>query len=131
MKKFNIEKSAAFFFLPPFEWYNSTISQWAKEAGLQLVNFSPGTLSAADYTYPEMGKRYRSSETIYQSIMEYEEKDTHGLNGFILLLHIGTDRRRIDKFYNSLDALIIALQRKGYIFLRIDSLLLQDSGPIK
>lgn len=131
MKKFNIEKSAASFFLPPFEWYNSAISQWVQHAGLQLVNFSPGTLSAADYTYPEMGKRYRSSKTIYQSIMEYEEKDAHGLNGFILLLHIGTDPRRTDKFYHSLDEVITELQRKGYIFSRIDSLLLQDSGPIK
>jgi endoglucanase len=124
MKKFNIEKSAASFFLPPFEWYNSAISQWVQDAGLQLVNFSPGTLSAADYTYPEMGKRYRSSEMIYQSIMEYEETNAHGLNGFILLLHIGTDPRRTDKFYHSLDELIIVLQRKGYIFSRIDSLLL-------
>lgn len=131
MRKFDIDKSNAYFFLPPYEWYNSTISRWTKESGLQLVNFSPGTLSAADYTYPEMGSRYRSSEVIYQSIMEFEKKDGHGLNGFILLLHVGTDPRRVDKFYYSLDDLIKALQLKGYRFCRLDSLLQLDTNSTK
>jgi endoglucanase len=131
MRQFNIDKSAAPFFLPPYEWYNGTISRWTKKAGLQLVNFSPGTLSAADYTYPEMGDRYRSSEAIYQSILEFERKDAHGLNGFILLLHVGTDPRRVDKFYNSLDDMIKELQRKGYSFCRLDSLLQQDNDSTK
>ena len=49
-----------------------------------------------------MGTRYRSSEEIYQSVLQYELKDANGLNGFMLLVHIGTDPRRTDKFYNRL-----------------------------
>ena len=123
MAKLGVKKSDALYFLPPYEWYNLQIAKWTKEMGLTLVNFSPGTRSVADYTYPEMGLRYRSSEEIYRSILEYETQDPNGLNGFILLLHIGADPRRTDKFYYKLDSLISALKAKGYSFVKIDELL--------
>jgi peptidoglycan/xylan/chitin deacetylase (PgdA/CDA1 family) len=123
MREFAITKRDARYFLPPYEWYNLSISTWTNELGLELINFSPGTLSAADYTYPEMKERYRSSDAIYQSVIDYEQKDPNGLNGFILLFHIGTDSRRTDKFYNRLDDLIRELHSKGYRFVRIDTLL--------
>lgn len=122
MKSFQIMDGDAEYFLPPFEWYNDSIAKWTNELGLRLVNFTPGTRSAADYTYPGMSG-YRSSEEIYNSIMEYEKKDPHGLNGFILLTHIGTDERRRDKFYNRLAELIHELKNKGYSFVKIDQLL--------
>lgn len=122
MKSFNISKDDARYFLPPFEWYNKTIADWTKQEGLELVNFSPGTLSTADYTYPGM-KNYRSSEEIYNSIVRHEQTDPNGLNGFILLIHIGTDERRTDKFYQKLGTLIDELEQKGYSFVRIDELL--------
>ncbi len=123
MAAFGIDKEDAPFFLPPYEWYNATIAAWTRQLGLQLVNFSPGTRSNADYTYPEMGNRYVSSEEIYSSIIQYEQKDPHGLNGFILLVHIGTDPRRTDKFYYRLDALLKELKSKGYEFVTIRALL--------
>ncbi len=87
------------------------------------MNFTPGTRSNADYTYPEMGARYVSSEKIMECIWAYEKKDSVGLNGFILLIHIGTDPRREDKFYLRLDELLAALHEKGYRCKRIDELL--------
>jgi len=91
--------------------------------GLQLVNFSPGTRSTADYTYPEMGNKYVSSDTIMNSIKQYEEQSTNRLNGFILLVHIGTDPGRTDKFYSRLGELIKYLKNRGYRFAKIDELL--------
>ncbi|WP_245869342.1 polysaccharide deacetylase family protein [Pontibacter ramchanderi] len=123
MEGFGVKKSQAPYFLPPYEWYNRSIANWTKAEGLQLVNFTPGTRSAADYTYPEMGNRYVDSETVMQSILAYEAKDQNGLNGFMLLLHIGTDSRRKDKFYNRLDELLSRLEEKGYEFVRLDELL--------
>ena len=122
MKSFGIRKEDASYFLPPYEWYNESIVKWTGELGLTLVNFSPGTRSAADYTYPGLNN-YRSSEEIYASIMSYEREDPNGLNGFILLTHIGTDDRRTDKFYLKLESLIHDLKGKGYSFHRIDELL--------
>ncbi|EOR96649.1 : hypothetical protein [Arcticibacter svalbardensis MN12-7] len=123
MKKFGIKKQDVPYYIPPYEWYNKTTVLWAKKQGLQTFNFSPGTQSNADYTYPAMGKSYRSSEEIYQSIIQYEATAGHGLNGFILLIHIGTDPRRTDKFYNKLDQLLKELEHKNYSFLRINDLL--------
>ncbi len=123
MKSFGIEKKDALYFLPPYEWYNRTITSWTTDQGFQLVNFSPGTRSAADYTYPEMNERYLSTDKIYQSIIDYEQKDPNGLNGFMLLIHIGTDPRRTDKLYNRLGELIDELRAKGYRFVKVDELL--------
>ena len=123
MKKFNVSKQDVPYYIPPYEWYNKTTVIWAKELGLQTLNFSSGTRSNADYTYPAMGKNYRSSNEIYQSILQYEATAEHGLNGFILLIHIGTDSRRTDKFYYKLDQLLSELENKNYSFLRIDDLL--------
>lgn len=123
MKKFGLTKQNAPYYLPAYEWYNNSIASWTKDMGLQLVDFTPGTYSNADYTYPEMGEKYLSSDTIFQRILRYEKKDSHGLNGFILLLHIGTDPRRKDKFYKKLPELIDILEQRGYKFVRIDELL--------
>lgn len=120
MEKFGIAKADAPYYLPPYEWYNDTIASWTSAEGLTLINFSPGTISHADYTTPEM-KNYRSSEVILKSISDYEA--AKGMNGFILLIHIGTDPARTDKFYHHLDALMDVLKRKGYRFVRIDELL--------
>jgi peptidoglycan/xylan/chitin deacetylase (PgdA/CDA1 family) len=122
MKEAGIKKENARYFLPPYEWYNDTIAAWTKELGLQLINFTPGTLSHADYTTPEM-KNYRGSDIIYKSIVEYEKNSPSGLNGFILLMHIGTDPTRTDKFYHRLPELIKFLRAKGYQFQTVDNLL--------
>ena len=121
MEQFGIAKKSAPYFLPPFEWYNQTISNWTEDFGLKLINFTPGTRSTADYTYPELGKSYRSSDEIYQSIIEHEKQQ--GLNGFILLLHVGTDPRRKDKFYDRLPELLKYLKQNGYKAVTINNLL--------
>ena len=55
--------------------------------------------------------------------MEYEANQDSGLNGFILLSHIGTVPERSDKFYLYLEDLITELKSSGYRFQRIDELL--------
>ncbi len=116
MEKHGISVKDAPFFLPAYEWYNDTVAVWAKELGLTLINFTPGTSSNADYTTPDMGKQYRASDEIYERILHYEGDHKDGLNGFILLTHIGTDPRRTDKFYLKLDALVTELVARGYRF---------------
>lgn len=122
MKLFGISKKDALYFLPPYEWYNDTISNWTKSLNLLLINFTHGTLSHTDYTTPNM-PNYRNSELIYQSIIDFDSESAGGLNGFILLIHIGTASGRKDKFYNHLETLIAELKSKGYQFIRIDELL--------
>lgn len=122
IEQFGVKRSAIKYFIPPYEWFNDSITLWTKQMGIQLINYSPGTNSTADYTTPGM-KNYKASEEIYQSIFDKEKSDPNGLNGFILLVHFGTDPKRTDKFYNRLDELITELKRKGYKFTTIDELI--------
>jgi len=65
-----------------------------------------------------MVQKYRSSKFIYDRVMEVEKKE--GLNGHLMLIHLGTDHRRTDKFYNGyLDKMIRMLKRKGYTFVSV------------
>ena len=122
MKKFGLSRKTSPIFLPPYEWYNEEIAGWCDDLGITLVNMSHGTLSHADYTIPSMD-RYWSSETIYHSIIEYEKKSINGLNGFLLLIHVGTHPERTDKFYYKLNDLIEELQLKGYEFIPLKKIL--------
>lgn len=122
MSRFGLHEEDAPYFLPPYEWYNDTIAAWTRKLGFQLINYTPGTLSHTDYT-TDADKNYRSSETIYNSIINYEKTRSAGLNGFILLLHIGAGPGRADKFYKRLPELIQHLKTGGYRFQRVDELL--------
>lgn len=117
---FGIKKSDALFFMPPYEWFNTTIAKWTGELGLTLINRTPGTLTPADYTTPDM-PNYRSSDEIWNNVVEYERKGN--FNGFMMLIHPGTNAKRTDKFYYRLDELIQFLKSKGYRFLTVDELL--------
>jgi len=122
MSPFGLQEKDAPYFLPPYEWYNDSIANWTNQLGLKLINYTPGTLSHADYTN-ESDKNYHNSETIYNSIINYEKAKQAGLNGFILLMHIGAGPGRTDKFYNHLPELIKYLKLKGYQFQTVDKLL--------
>jgi len=122
MEKFGLKPAPPLFFIPPYEWYNVSHVRWAQDLSVVLFNFTPGTSSNADYTTPEL-VNYRSSQAIYDKILSYERTDPRGMNGVILLIHIGTDPRRTDKFYLKLANLIDVLSSRGYRFLRIDQML--------
>ena len=115
MRKSGIEYKDAPFFIPPYEYYNKEISAWAKSMGIQVVNFTAGTGTNADYTTPDM-KNYWSCKAIYDKVMEVEKKE--GLNGHLMLIHFGTHNDRTDKFYNGyMQKMIKTLKRKGYTFV--------------
>ena len=122
MERFGVARGKGHLFIPPYEWHNRDIAAWSRELDLLLFNFTPGTSSNADYTTPSMPE-YLDARTIYDRILAYEKKDPAGLNGFILLIHVGTDPERTDKLYLRLGDLIRELKERGYSFVRIDHLL--------
>jgi endoglucanase len=115
-----IDTTGPHYFIPPYEWFNDTIAAWAHTAGWQLINFTPGIRTNADYTWPEMGAAYVDSKTILQSVQQFESTHPAGINGAIILIHAGTDPRRKDKFYTHLDQFLTWLQSRGYKPTRID-----------
>lgn len=106
--------------IPPYEWYNEEIAQWAGSLNLNVVNFTPGTRSNADYT-EDGASNFVSSQAILLSILAREKNG--GLNGYLLLFHIGAGPKRIDKMSDHLGDLIAKLQARGYQFVRVDELL--------
>ena len=122
LRRFGIERGRVRYFLPPYEWYNEEIVRWSSDLGLTLINFTPGTRSNADYT-EEATPQFVSSSTIFDSILRREADDPDGLNGFLLLLHVGAGPGRQDKFHPRVGELIDRLMEKAYRFVRVDTLL--------
>ena len=106
------------FFIPPFEWFNADQVEWARELGVTLFNFTPGSGSNRDYI-PESEPRFESSEQIRDNILAYEQTVPSGLNGFYLLLHLGSQRR--DKMHTQIEVLVRELLKRGYEFVRVDA----------
>jgi len=122
LERFGVRRAGVRYFLPPFEYYNRAIVDWSAELGLTLVNFTPGTRANADYL-GDVEKNFVSSQAIFDSILKHEREDAHGLNGFILLLHLGSGPDRTDKFPARFGELLDGLAAKGYEFVRVDELL--------
>jgi endoglucanase len=108
------------YFIPPYEWYNDDQVCWARAMGVVLFNFTPGSGSNRDWI-PEGDPRFASSDEILRGILDYEGREPHGLNGFLLLLHLGSQRE--DKTHLKLPVLVDELTRRGYGFVRVDELL--------
>ncbi len=130
IKRFGLKRNRIGYWIPAYEWYNPDIVQWSSEMGLELINFTPGTGSNADYTV-EAESNFVSSDSIVARILNRERTDPDGLNGFLLLMHIGAGPGRKDKMHDRLGELLSALAAKGYRFVRVDKLLktgVRDQG---
>lgn len=117
------------YFLPAYEWSNAEIVSWARAAGLTTVNMTAGTRSNADYM-EDADPKFVGSAAIVQSILAAEATDPHGLNGFILLMHVGAGPRRTDKLHTRLPALLDALAARGYRFVTVEELLEKPTSGV-
>lgn len=109
------------YYIPPYEWWNTTVARWLRKEGVKLFSFTPGTRTNADYTWPKMGNSYVSSVKIMAALQNYQQRET--LNGTILLIHAGVGMRRLDKFYFKLPELIRQWKQEGYVLETVDRLL--------
>jgi len=110
------------YYIPPYEWWNDSITAWSHQKNLRVVSFTPGIRTNADYTYPELGNTYKSTEWIMGWLKDVLLSATTKLNGAIMLIHAGTDPRRKDKLYDRLSEMILLLKTNGYNLKRIDEL---------
>lgn len=115
LARVGVDTSKVNYYLPPSEWYNTENVKLIELEGQQVINFTPGIRTAADYTTPDM-KNYKSSQELIDLLYAFEKE--HGLNGAIILIHPGTHKDRKDKLYLRLDEIIRNLKSKGYSFDR-------------
>lgn len=113
LKRFGISKEQSQWFLPPYEYYNRESVNIIENMGYRVVNYTPGTGTAADYTVPSMAS-YQPSEKLITRLYTFEQ--AMGLNGALLLIHPGVEDSRPDKLYNRLGEIIQYFKKKGYSF---------------
>ena len=127
IERYGVPRAAVTHFIPPYEHYNEEIVAWCADMGITVVNYTPGTLSAADWT-PEDFARYRGTDEILESIYRKEREDPYGLSGFLLLMHAGAGPKRPDKSSRRLGELLDTLLAGGYQFCRVDELLARGAS---
>jgi peptidoglycan/xylan/chitin deacetylase (PgdA/CDA1 family) len=115
-----IRKRQPIYFIPPYEQFNRDQTRWCGKLGVTLFNFTPGSGSNRDYAR-EDDPHFVNSRRIYDDILSFEKKDPNGLNGYILLMHLGSGRK--DPFHTLLGLLCDELSRRRYRFERVDCLL--------
>jgi peptidoglycan/xylan/chitin deacetylase (PgdA/CDA1 family) len=120
LKQLRALASGPIYFIPAYECFDGDQVKWAKEMGVLKFNFSPESGSNRDYMQ-ESDPKFVSSQRILKDTLAYEKKDPHGLNGYILLIHLGADRK--DKMYRLLEPMVEELRSRGYEFVRIDEML--------
>lgn len=109
----------------PYGELNREILRWAAEAGYKHIGWSE-RCDTWDWVADTSSTLYRSNGEILEHILEVEEKS--GLEGKILLMHLGTERE-YDFPYLTLQKMIQQLKERGYRFLRISELI-QNSNDI-
>ena len=118
LAKFGVKREDAVWFLPPYEHYNAQSVNIIRGMGCQVVNYTPGIGTPADYTIPSM-KNYKQAQPLIDGLWKFEKEN--GLNGALVLIHPGIhpDRPDSERLYNRLDEIIRTLKKKGYRFDRL------------
>lgn len=128
LARFGVEPAAVRYWVPSYEWFNREVSAWSLALGLQVFSFTPGPRANADYT-SENDPRFVSSAQIVENLLTRERDDPRGLNGFVILQHVGAGPGRRDKMHDHLGGLLAELKRRGYEFVRVNELLDRCARP--
>lgn len=116
LAKWGVDTTTARFIVPPFEWYHGDHITAYRHAGYYPVNPSPGFITYRDYTTPDM-EEYCPSDSIWANFIDnLNHKD---IDGNFIILHLGTQDSRTDKFYYRLGELIDSLKLHGYLPIRL------------
>ena len=118
LEKAGVPREKARWFLPPYEHYDARSIEILRGMGVQIVNYTPGIGTPADYTIPSMSN-YRKAQPLIDGLWKFEKEE--GLNGALVLIHPGIEESRPEKerLYNRLDEIIRYLKKKGYRFDRL------------
>ncbi len=111
----------------PYGEHNAEIRQWAAELGYRHIGWTKGrnwqeSLDTMDWVADTTSKAYHTSEEILAHLMKLADEEVPGLNGGIILTHLGSLRQDGDHFYTVLPRLINMLREKNYHLVKISEL---------
>lgn len=103
----------------PFGEINSELLFWAAELGYRHIGWSQ-KCDSWDWVADKSSPLYRSATAIKNHFLSID--DNSGLNGKIILMHLGSERKE-DFPYLTLADLIRKLKERNYSFLKVSELL--------
>ena len=103
----------------PYGEHNKQIREWAAMFGYKHIGWTIDTLDWV--TGNEQGIRMQSNEEVLERILNHDEQK-YGLNGAILLMHVGTSRDK-EKFHEILPKVILELKKRGYQFAPVSEII--------
>lgn len=104
----------------PFGEFNKQILAWASEAGYTHVHWTPH-LDTLDWVSSPKDPLFRTPQQILAGILATEAK-RGGLEGGIVLMHLGSDRSDAMRADTILGQLIDDLSARSYRFATVDDL---------
>ncbi len=117
----------------PYGEKNPDICRWARDAGYLHVGWRQGrtwrrNLDTNDWVPDEDTPGYHSPEEVYRKIMDIADTPPYGVNGGIILLHLGTTRKENHKqVHRIIGRLIDDLRARDYQLVPV-TVLLEESG---
>jgi peptidoglycan/xylan/chitin deacetylase (PgdA/CDA1 family) len=103
----------------PFGEFNAQILSWAQSVGFRHVCWTPH-LDTLDWVASPSDPLFKSPEQILQGLLKRDSSDPYGLDGGIVLMHLGTERESGMEANKILPQLIESLRAKGYRFATVD-----------
>lgn len=120
-------KTMAPYWRAPYGEYNNQILQWAAKAGYKHIGWTHGngweeTMDTFDWVADTTSNIYKTADEIVEKILTYDEKPNKTLNGKVILMHMGSERKE-DYPHQKLPELIDGLRGKGLRLVTISELL--------
>jgi peptidoglycan/xylan/chitin deacetylase (PgdA/CDA1 family) len=115
------------FWRAPYGEHNEEIRQWAAELGYRHVGWTRGrswqeSMDTMDWVADTTSGAYHTAEEILAHLLAMADDETNGINGGIILTHLGSLRQDGDHFYAVLPRLISGLREKNYALVKVSAL---------
>jgi peptidoglycan/xylan/chitin deacetylase (PgdA/CDA1 family) len=115
------------FWRAPYGEHNAEIRQWAAELGYRHIGWTRGrswqeSMDTMDWVADTTSQAYHTSEEILSHLMKMADEEAPGINGGIILTHLGSHRQDGDHFYVVLPRLLNGLREKNYALVKISDL---------
>jgi len=110
----------------PYGECNAEICAWAAEIGYRQIDWTWGrdineNMDTLDWVANTENPTYYSAEEIKAKILAFADKQPHGANGAIILMHLASQRHS-DYPHRKLPEIISGLRNKGYQLVKVSEL---------
>ncbi|MFH0919943.1 MAG: polysaccharide deacetylase family protein [Fibrobacterota bacterium] len=111
----------------PYGEQNRAINAWGEALGYRHIGWTQGTtwrttMDTNDWVVAPGDKGFFYPQEVLQKLLQFGKGTEYGLNGGIILMHLGTLRKE-GKMVTALGTLIDSLKNRGYEFVTVPQML--------